>query len=99
MAEWRYGRITFHRLLLTARPGTSLIQQLLPSKTYFASLLLAYLSLAKTDICIFAFVAGASSAFVFYVLFKLSPYLSNAYSNTYTGLSQKDRVDWDSRLV
>ena len=99
MAEWRYGRFTLHRLLLTARHGTSLTQQLLLEKTYFASLLFTYLTLAKTDICIFAFVAGASSALVFYVLFKLSPYLSNVYSNTYTGLSQKDRVDWDSRLV
>lgn len=40
---------------------------------------------------------GASSALIFYVLFKCSPYLSNACSSTYTGLSQKDRVDWDSR--
>lgn len=99
MAEWRYGRFTLHRLLLTARHGTSLTQQLSPEKTCFASLLFAYLSLAKTDVCMFAFVAGASSALVFYVLFKLSPYLSSAYSNTYTGLCQKDRVDWDSRLL
>lgn len=41
--------------------------------------------------------AGASSVIVFYVLFKLSPYLSNASNRTYSTLSAKDKIDWDSR--
>lgn len=40
---------------------------------------------------------GASSVLVFYLLFKLSPYLSNA-TKTYSSLSQKDKIDWDSRV-
>lgn len=55
------------------------------------------LSLQVSDVRLAAHVLGASSVLVFYVLFKLSPYLSNASARTYSSLSQKDKIDWDSR--
>ncbi|KAL3143270.1 hypothetical protein ABBQ38_002115 [Trebouxia sp. C0009 RCD-2024] len=41
---------------------------------------------------------GASSVLVFFVLFKLSPYLSNASTRTYSSLGPRDKIDWDSRV-
>lgn len=35
---------------------------------------------------------------VFYVLFKLSPYFSNASTRTYSTLNARDKIDWDSRV-